>query len=80
MRISHQRQTVQSWYARSNIISEIKQIMGLLLDFLDSVLPSPEEASPPIQQKNILLFSEITLLNYIFKIPLLFCYLRRFSS
>jgi hypothetical protein len=25
--------------------------MGLLLDFLDSVLPGPEEASPPIQQK-----------------------------
>jgi hypothetical protein len=25
--------------------------MGLLLDFLDSVLPDPEEASPPIQQK-----------------------------
>jgi hypothetical protein len=25
--------------------------MALLLDFLDSVLPGPEEASPPIQQK-----------------------------
>jgi hypothetical protein len=25
--------------------------MGLLLDSLDSVLPGPEEASPPIQQK-----------------------------
>jgi hypothetical protein len=25
--------------------------MGLLLDFLDSVLPGHEEASPPIQQK-----------------------------
>jgi hypothetical protein len=25
--------------------------MGLLLDFLDSVLPGPEEASLPIQQK-----------------------------
>jgi hypothetical protein len=25
--------------------------MGLLLDFLDSVLLGPEEASPPIQQK-----------------------------
>jgi hypothetical protein len=25
--------------------------MGLLLDFLDSVLPGPEEASPLIQQK-----------------------------
>jgi hypothetical protein len=25
--------------------------MSLLLDFLDSVLPGPEEASPPIQQK-----------------------------
>jgi hypothetical protein len=24
--------------------------MSLLLDFLDSVLPGPEEASPPIQQ------------------------------
>jgi hypothetical protein len=37
-----------SWYAQSNIISEIQKIMGLLLDFLDSVLPGPEEASPPI--------------------------------
>jgi hypothetical protein len=26
--------------------------MGLLLDFLDSVLPGPKEASPPIQQKD----------------------------
>jgi hypothetical protein len=26
--------------------------MGLLLDFLYSVLKGPEEASPPIQQKN----------------------------
>jgi hypothetical protein len=25
--------------------------MGLLLDFLNSVLPGPEEASPPIQPK-----------------------------
>jgi hypothetical protein len=25
--------------------------MGLLFDFLDSVLPGPEEATPPIQQK-----------------------------
>jgi hypothetical protein len=41
----------QSWYAQSNIISEIQLIMGLLLDFLDSVLPGPEEASPPNQQK-----------------------------
>jgi hypothetical protein len=27
--------------------------MGLLLDFLDSVLPGPKEASPLIQQKYI---------------------------
>jgi hypothetical protein len=40
------------------------------LDFLDSVLPGSEEASLPIQQ-NIPLFSEITLLIKIFKIPLL---------
>jgi hypothetical protein len=53
--------------------------MGLLLDFLDVVLPGPEEASPPIQQ-NIPLFSEITLLIQIFKIPLLCRCLRRFSS
>jgi hypothetical protein len=44
--------------------------MGLLLDFLDSVFPGPEEASPPIQ-KNIPLFSEITQQIQIFKIPLL---------
>jgi hypothetical protein len=41
----------RSWYAQSNIISEIQYIMGLSLDFLDSVLPGPEEASPQIQQK-----------------------------
>jgi hypothetical protein len=42
------------WYAQSNIFlkSNRKSIdMGLLLDFLDSVLPGPEEASLPIQQK-----------------------------
>jgi hypothetical protein len=42
---------VLSWYAQSNIIYEVQYIMGLLLDFLDSVLPGPREASPPIQQK-----------------------------
>jgi hypothetical protein len=42
---------VRSWYEQSNIISEIQKIMGLLSDFLDSVLLGPEEASPPIQQK-----------------------------
>jgi hypothetical protein len=40
-----------SWYAQSNIISEIQWITGLLLDFLDTVSQGPEEASPPIQQK-----------------------------
>jgi hypothetical protein len=30
--------------------------MGLLLDFLDSVLPGHEEASPPIQQKYTAIF------------------------
>jgi hypothetical protein len=50
--------------------------MGLLLDFLYSVLLGPEEASPLIQQK----YNEITQLIQIFKIPLLFRYLHRFSS
>jgi hypothetical protein len=54
--------------------------MGLLLDFLDLVLlPGPEEASPPIQQKYTAIYRNQTA-NLNFKIPLLFRYLRRFSS
>jgi hypothetical protein len=34
--------------------------MGLLLDFLDSVLPGAEEASPPIQQKYIAIWRNHT--------------------
>jgi hypothetical protein len=42
---------ILSWNAQSSIISEIQLIMGLLLDFLDSMLQGPEEASLLIQQK-----------------------------
>jgi hypothetical protein len=34
------------WNPIDNLLSK-----GLLLDFRNSVLPGPEEASPPIQQK-----------------------------
>jgi hypothetical protein len=34
--------------------------MGLLLNFLDSVLLGPEEATPPIQQKNTALWRNHT--------------------
>jgi hypothetical protein len=40
--------TVKHYF--QNPIENLK-IMGLFLDFLGSVLPGPEEASPPIQQK-----------------------------
>jgi hypothetical protein len=39
--------------------------MGLLLDFLNSVLPGPEETSPPIQQKyTAILRNHTTKLNF----------------
>jgi hypothetical protein len=34
--------------------------MGLLLDFLYSVLPGPEEASPPIQKKYTAIWQNYT--------------------
>jgi hypothetical protein len=53
--------------------------INLLFD-TSSVLPGPEQACPPLQQKFTAIRRKYTAISYFFNIPLLFRYFTSFSS
>jgi hypothetical protein len=46
----------------------------------EPVLPGPEQAGPPFQQKYTAIWQKLTANSYFFKNPLLFRYFTSFSA